>query len=53
MVGIRQVSKLEGDYSGDTHSSGYAVVYKDEVLLLKKYLLNEQLKPNGCQVHNI
>jgi hypothetical protein len=54
IVGIRQNQvELEGDYSGGTHNSvGVQCLIKDEVFVVKS-ICDEQLKPNGCQVHNI
>jgi hypothetical protein len=54
IVGIRQNQvELEGDYSGGTHNAvGTQWFNKDEVFVVKS-ICDEQLKPNGCQVHNI
>jgi hypothetical protein len=54
IVGIRQNQvELEGDYSGGTHNSvGVQWFNKEEVFVVKS-ICDEQLKPSGCQVHNI
>jgi hypothetical protein len=54
IVGIRQTQvELEGDYSGGTHNAvGVQWFNKDEVFVVKS-ICDEQLKHNGCQVHNI
>ena len=54
VVGIRQSEiELEGDYSGGIHN----VVQKGWEQMNDCFLIQgvceEQLKPNGCQIHNV
>jgi hypothetical protein len=53
IVGIRQTQvELEGDYSEVHNAVGTQWFNKEEVFVVKS-ICDEQLKPNGCQVHNI
>lgn len=54
VVGIRQNEvELEGDYSGGTHN----VTQRDWINIDKCFFIEivcpEQLKPRGCQQHNL
>jgi len=54
IVGIRENQiELEGDFSGGTHNVTQKDWFSDEKCFVISTVCPEQLKPNGCQVHNI
>lgn len=54
VVGIRENQvELEGDFSGSTHNVSQKGWFNDDKVFAIQELCEEQLKPNGCQVHNI
>lgn len=54
IVGIRKDEvELEGDYSGGTHNTVGKQWFKNDEVFVVKTICDEQLKPNGCQVHNV
>jgi hypothetical protein len=54
VVGIRQNQvELEGDFSGGTHNVSQKEWFDDDRVFVVKTVCKEQLKPNGCQIHNI
>lgn len=53
IVGIRENQvELEGDYSAMNNTIGKQWFDKKEVFIVKE-VCDEQLRPNGCQVHNV
>lgn len=54
IVGIRENEiELEGDWSGGTHNVYQKDWVKDKRCFVISSVCEEQLKPNGCQEHNI
>jgi hypothetical protein len=54
IVGIREKEiELEGDFSGGTHNVTQKDWYPIERCFVISTVCDEQLKPNGCQMHNI
>ena len=54
VVGIRENQvELEGDFSGGTHNVCQKDWFDDERVFVVNTVCEEQLKPNGCQVHNV
>lgn len=54
IVGIRENQvELEGDFSGGTHNVTQRDWFNDDECFLISEVCEEQLKPNGCQIHNI
>lgn len=54
VVGIRETQvELEGDFSGSTHNVCQKDWFDDDKVFVVKTVCEEQLKPNGCQVHNV
>ncbi len=54
VVGIRENQvELEGDFSGGTHNVCQKDWFDDDKVFVVKTVCEEQLKPNGCQVHNV
>lgn len=54
IVGIRENEvELEGDFSGGTHNVLQKEWFKDNEVFVVKTVCDEQLKENGCQVHNV
>lgn len=54
IVGIRKDEvELEGDYSGGTHNTVGKQWFKNEEVFAVSTVCDEQLKLNGCQVHNV
>ena len=54
LVGIRENQvELEGDFSGGTHNVCQKEWFNDEKIFVIKTVCEEQLKPNGCQLHNL
>ncbi len=54
IVGIRENQvELQGDYSGGTHNAvGKQWFNNDEVFVVKS-VCEQELNPNGCQIHNV
>jgi hypothetical protein len=54
IVGIRENQvELEGDFSGGTHCVTQSGWFPEEECFVIHTVCLEQLKPNGCQVHNL
>tara|TARA_R110000868_G_scaffold119513_5_gene317279 strand:- start:19692 stop:20006 length:315 start_codon:yes stop_codon:yes gene_type:complete len=54
IVGIRENQiELEGDFSGGIHKVVQRDWFSDERCFVVSTVCPEQLKPNGCQVHNV
>lgn len=54
VVGIRENEiELQGDYSGGTHLVDQKGWKKMSECFLVQSVCEEQLKPTGCQVHNV
>lgn len=54
IVGVRQNQvELEGDYSGGTHNTIGKQWFNNSEVFVVKSVCEEQLKSNGCQVHNV
>jgi hypothetical protein len=54
VVGIRENTvELEGDFSGGTHNVTQKDWFDDDRCFLISSVCEEQLKPNGCQIHNV
>lgn len=54
VVGIRErLIELEGDYSGGTHNTYQKDWFNTENCFVVRKICPEQLKPNGCQTHNV
>lgn len=54
IVGIRENEvELEGDYSGGTHDVTQKQWFKTSDCFVLYSVCEQQLKPNGCQVHNV
>jgi hypothetical protein len=54
IVGIRENEiELEGDWSGGTHSVTQKDWVRDNKCFVVSSVCEEQLKPNGCQQHNV
>lgn len=54
IVGIRKdLVELEGDYSGGTHPVVQADWIDISDCFVVSTVCDEQLKPNGCQIHNV
>lgn len=54
IVGIRENEvELEGDFSGGTHNVSQKDWFNDDKVFVVKTICEEQLKENGCQIHNI
>jgi hypothetical protein len=54
VVGIRENQvELEGDFSGGTHNVCQKDWFDDDKVFVVKTVCDEQLKPNGCQIHNV
>ncbi len=54
IVGIRENQvELEGDFSGGTHNVCQRSWFVDEETFIIREVCKEELKPNGCQVHNV
>ena len=54
IVGIREGQvELEGDFSGGTHKVIQREWFDEDKVFVVKNICDEDLKPNGCQVHNI
>ena len=54
IVGIRENEiELEGDFSGGTHNVNQKDWFSTERCFVVSKVCDEQLKPNGCQVHNV
>ena len=54
VVGIRENQvELEGDFSGGTHNVCQKDWFDDDKVFVIKSVCEEQLKPNGCQIHNV
>ena len=54
IIGIRESQvELEGDFSGGTHNVIQRDWFDDENVFVVKTVCDEQLKPNGCQIHNV
>ena len=54
VVGIRENEvELEGDFSGGTHNVCQKSWFNDDEAFVVKEVCEEQLKPNGCQLHNL
>ena len=54
IVGIRANQiELEGDFSGGTHCVKQKSWINDKECFVVESVCDEQLKPNGCQVHNV
>lgn len=53
IVGIREHEvELEGDYSGMNNIIGKQWFNKKDIFVVKE-VCEENLKPNGCQLHNL
>ena len=52
-VTIEEELELEGDYSGGTHNINQKSWCSVSDLFIVSTVCEEQLKPNGCQVHNV
>jgi hypothetical protein len=54
VVGIRENQvELEGDFSGGTHNVCQKDWFDDDKVFVVSTICDEQLKPNGCQAHNV
>jgi hypothetical protein len=54
VVGIREDQvELEGDFSGGTHNVCQKDWFSDDRVFIVKTVCEEQLKPHGCQLHNL
>lgn len=54
IVGIRENQiEIEGDFSGGTHNVSQRDWISDSDCFVISTVCDEQLKPNGCQVHNV
>ena len=54
VVGIRENQvELEGDFSGGTHNVCQKDWFDDDKVFVVSTICDEQLKSNGCQVHNV
>ena len=54
IVGIREKEiELEGDFSGGTHNVTQKDWFPIERCFIISTVCDEQLRPNGCQMHNI
>lgn len=54
IVGIRENQiELEGDFSGGTHNVSQKDWFNIDRCFVISTICDEQLKPNGCQIHNI
>lgn len=54
VVGIRENQvELEGDYSVGTHKVSQKLWFNDNDVFVVKEVCDEQLKTNGCQIHNV
>jgi hypothetical protein len=54
IVGIRENQvELEGDFSGGTHNVIQKGWFDDDEVFVVSTVCKEQLKPNGCQEHNL
>lgn len=54
IVGVRENEvELEGDYSGGTHNTIGKSWHKNTEVFVVTTVCDEQLKPKGCQVHNV
>jgi hypothetical protein len=54
IVGVRENEvELEGDFSGGTHNVVQKYWFNDEDVFVVSTVCPEQLKPKGCQVHNV
>ena len=45
--------ELEGDFSGGTHNVCQKDWFDDDKVFVVSTICDEQLKSNGCQVHNV
>jgi hypothetical protein len=54
IVGIRENQvELEGDFSGGTHNVCQKDWFDDKRVFVVQEVCDEQLKPGGCQIHNV
>ena len=54
IVGIRENQiELEGDFSGGTHNVCQKDWFDIDKCFVVSTVCDEQLKPNGCQIHNV
>jgi hypothetical protein len=54
VVGIRENQvELQGDFSGGTHNVSQRDWLDDDKVFVVKTVCDEQLKANGCQMHNV
>lgn len=54
IVGIREHEvELEGDFSGGTHNVRQKDWFSVDRVFAITNICEEELKPNGCQVHNV
>ena len=54
IVGIREKQvELQGDFSGGTHNVSQKDWFDDDKVFVVKTVCEEQLRPNGCQLHNL
>jgi len=54
IVGIRENQiELEGDFSGGTHNVCQKDWFDENRVFVISTVCEEQLKPNGCQEHNV
>ena len=54
IVGIREKQvELQGDFSGGTHNVSQKDWFDDDKVFVVKTVCEQQLGPNGCQLHNL